>query len=296
MRRAALAAALLVLGLPAAAQAAPAPVSIGTFSQPVHVTGPAGDASRVFVVEKEGTVQVVVDGARAATPFLDVTSSVNADGERGLLSIAFPHDYAASGLFYVFYTANDGDLVVLEGRRSATDPNQSDPAHRRILFTVEHSSATNHNGGQVAFGPDGALYVSTGDGASDPAQAQNGSSRLGKILRVDPRVSPDPAVWALGLRNPWRFSFDRLTGDMFIGDVGNSTQEEVDFAPAGAANRNYGWPTCEGTIPTPCPVAGSVAPILALPRSAGYRSVVGGVVVRDPGLPTLQGRYLFGDH
>jgi glucose/arabinose dehydrogenase len=296
-RHAAAAAALLVLAVASSAEAAPTPVPLpGTFAQPVHVSGPPGDASRVFVVEKEGAVQLVVDGQRTATPFLDITDSVNADGERGLLSIAFPHDYAATGLFYVFYTANDGDLVVMEGKRAANDPNVSDPAHRRTLFTIEHSSATNHNGGQLAFGPDGALYVSTGDGASTPANAQDAGSRLGKILRVDPRVSPDPAVWALGLRNPWRFSFDRTSGDMWIGDVGAGTAEEIDFAPAGAAGRNYGWPNCEANVPDPCPVAGAIAPIVVLPRDAPFRSVVAGVVVRDPALPTLGGRFLFGDH
>jgi hypothetical protein len=296
MRRAALAVAAL-LAFPAAAQAVPAPVPLpGSFAQPVHVSGAPGDASRVFVVEKEGTVQVVVDGQRTATPFLDITGDVNAEGERGLLSIAFPHDYAATGLFYVFYTANDGDLVVLEGKRAANDPNVSDPGHRRPLFTIEHSSATNHNGGQLAFGPDGALYVSTGDGASNPGEAQNQGSRLGKILRVDPRVSSEPTVWALGLRNPWRFSFDRATGDMWIGDVGAGTAEEIDFAPAGAAGRNYGWPTCEANVPDPCTVPGAIAPVVVLPRDAPFRSVVAGVVVRDPGLPTLGGRFLFGDH
>jgi glucose/sorbosone dehydrogenase len=283
----------VVLAVLAAAPAAAAPtlVPVGNFAQPVHVAAPPGDAARLFVVEKAGRVQVVVNGQAAATPFLDIDASVNDSGERGLLSIAFPFDYAASGLFYVFYTDNDGDIVVQEGQRLAADPNRG--ALGRVLFTVEHTSATNHNGGQLAFGPDRALYVSTGDGATG-ANAQDPASRLGKILRVDPRTDAEPQVWALGLRNPWRFSFDRLTGDMLIGDVGEVSHEEIDFAPAGAANRNYGWPDCEGAEPTPCPVPGSAAPALSLPRSE-YTTVIGGVVVRDPGLPSLHGRYVFGD-
>jgi hypothetical protein len=289
--RAALAAALVLLALPASASAVPSLVPVGTFSQPVHVAAPPGDAARLFVVEKAGRVQLVVNGQTAATPFLDIDASVNDTGERGLLSIAFPFDYAASGLFYVFYTDNNGDVVVQEGQRLAADPNRG--ALGRVLFTVEHTSATNHNGGQLAFGPDRALYVSTGDGATG-TNAQDPASRLGKILRIDPRTDMEPQVWALGLRNPWRFSFDRLTGDMLIGDVGEVSHEEIDFAPAGAANRNYGWPDCEGAEPTPCPVPGSTAPALSLPRTE-YTTVIGGVVVRDPGLPSLHGRYVFGD-
>ncbi len=161
---------------------------------------------------------------------------------------------------------------------------------------MPHPVEANHNGGQLAFGPDGALYVSTGDGGGqgDPGDdAQNPNSLLGKILRVDPRVSPDPQVWALGLRNPWRFSFDRATGDMVIGDVGGGVNEEVDLAPAGtAAGRNYGWVRCEGDQPS-CP-AGTIRPVLNLPHPE-YTGVIGGFVVRDPGVPSLRGRYVFGD-
>jgi hypothetical protein len=292
--RAALAAVLVMLALPATAAAAPSLAQVGTFAQPVHVAAPPGDAARLFVVEKGGLVQLVVNGQKAATPFLDISSSVTTDSERGLLSIAFPSDYATSGLFYVFYTDLGGDLVVREGQRSA-DPNRGEVG--RILFTVPHPGHSNHNGGQLAFGPDGALYVSTGDGGGqgDPGDdAQNANSLLGKILRVDPRVSAAPQVWALGLRNPWRFSFDRTTGDMVIGDVGASANEEVDFAPAGTpAGRNYGWVRCEGDQPS-CP-AGSIPPALSLPHSDGYSGVIGGFVVRDNGLPSLLGRYVFGD-
>jgi Glucose / Sorbosone dehydrogenase len=254
----------------------------------VHVAAPPGDA-RLFVVEKAGRV-VQPGGAE----FLNITSLVEDTGERGLLSIAFAPDYATTGLFYVFYTAADGDLTIREGTRSATDPNRGELG--RTLFTVEHSSRTNHNGGQLAFGPDGALYASTGDGAATPANAQDPASLLGKILRIEPRTQTAPTVWALGLRNPWRFSFDRATGDMLIGDVGAGAREEIDFAPAGAAGRNYGWPACEGNPPGGCSLPGAVPAALSLDRGNDeYTGVIGGFVVRDPGLPTLQGRYVFGD-
>jgi glucose/arabinose dehydrogenase len=285
-RRAILAAVLLSMLVAAPAAAAPSLTSVGTFDQPVHVAAPPGDP-RLFVVERPGRVQVVANGQR--TLFLDATSVVNAAGdEQGLLSIAFAPDFATSGLYYVFYTGANGDLVVREGSGGTLG---------RVLFTVPHGAATNHNGGQLAFGPDGLLYVSTGDGGDqgDPGDdAQNPASLLGKILRVNSRSGAAPEVYALGLRNPWRFSFDRQTGDLIIGDVGGSVNEEIDFSPAGTpAGANYGWVRCEGDQPT-CP-AGTIRPVVNLPRTAGYTGVIGGFVVRDPGLPTLQGRYVFGD-
>ena len=286
--RAALAAVLVLLALPAAAGAAPSLVKVGDFDQPVHVAGPPGDPARLFVVEKPGRVQVLVDGARAGT-FLDVAGEVSDVGERGLLSIAFAPDYAASGLFYVFYTANDGALTVREGQRAA-DPQRATLG--RTLFAIPHP-ADNHNGGQLAFGPDGALYVSVGDGGSqgDPeGDAQDPASWLGKILRVDAATGAR-SVWGLGLRNPWRFSFDRATGAMIIGDVGGGEREEVSVAPPSGGN--FGWNVCEGLEPG-CP-AGSVLPALSMERADGYSGVIGGFVVRDPSVPSLLGRYLFGD-
>jgi glucose/arabinose dehydrogenase len=306
--RAVLAAVTLLLAAPAAAAAAPSLQPLGSFSQPVHVNGPDGDAARVFVVERQGLVQLVVNGQRLASPFLDVTGlTASGASEQGLLSIAFAPDYATSGLFYVFLTASAalapsgtaGEVVVLEGRRSPNDPNVADGDYRRVVFSVPHTQGDNHNGGQLAFGPDGLLYAGVGDGGTqgDPeGDAQNPASLLGKILRIDPRVpGAAPAVWALGLRNPWRFSFDRVTGETIIGDVGGGSEEEVSIAPKGAGG-NYGWSTCEGDVPTPCPVAGAIPPALSLSHVPdGYSGVIGGFVVRDPGLPTLQGRYVFGD-
>ena len=300
MRRfAPVAAALALAALPAAAEAAPSSVKVGDFSEPVHVSGPPNDASRVFVVEQGGRVKVVVNGQTAAAPFLDLTEATLTDGggERGLLSIAFAPDYASSGRFYVFVTARgsawgegvgDGDILVLEGRRSAQNPNVAETATPRIVADVDHS-ASNHNGGQLAFGPDGALYASIGDNASG-ANAQSGGNLFGKILRfADPRTGAAPDIWARGLRNPWRFSFDRVTGEVWIGDVGESTWEEIDRVPfTSAGGHNFGWPTCEGV----CNRSGLADPVRALPTS-GYSAVIGGVVVRHPGLPSLAGRYVF---
>ena len=293
---AALGAAALVATAPAAA--APALVEVGRFASPVHVASPPNDP-RLFVVEKAGLVRIAGGGT-----FLDVSALTESIGERGLLSIAFAPDYDASGRFYVFLTDRaTGALRVLEYRRSA-DPARADPATGRELLRIPHGAASNHNGGQLQFGRDGMLYVSTGDGGSTPETAQDGNSLLGKILRVSPATGAaapgnpfGTRVWAYGLRNPWRFSFDRATGDMFIGDVGEGQREEIDRLPAGASGANFGWACVEGTRATgTCPPpAGAVAPIVEHTHDEGYSAITGGFVVRDPGLPTLAGRYLYGD-
>jgi glucose/arabinose dehydrogenase len=292
--------ALALAALPAAAQAAPSVVKVGDFDNPVHVAGPPKDPARVFVVEQGGLVKVVVNGQAAATPFLDLTGDVSLAEERGLLSIAFANDYATSGRFYVFLTTNgtnwpagvdDGDILILRGLRSAQNPNVADGDSLEIVDVIDHS-ASNHNGGQLAFGPDGALYASVGDNLTG-ANAQSGN-KLGKILRyADPRTDAEPTIWAKGLRNPWRFSFDRVSGDAWIGDVGESTQEEIDhvgFTTAGG--HNFGWPGCEGTLGD---CGGFTAPVMTFAHRAAYAAIIGGFVVRDPGLPSLAGRYLFGD-
>src|SRR4051812_24320067 len=284
----------LVMAAPAAA--APRKVTVQLFDRPVYVTSPPKDG-RVFVAEKGGKIQIVGRGT-----FLDATGLTDGSfEERGLLSLAFPPDYASSGLFYVFLTDKEtGDVKVLRFRRSATNPDRADPTPLKTLLSIPHGQEY-HNGGQIQFGPDGMLWVSTGDNHNS-GNAQNTGSPLGKILRLNPATGAgaagnpghmDNRVWAYGLRNPWRFSFDRLNGDLSIGDVGDNTWEEIDWAPAPTRGKdfNFGWPDCEG--PTgDCPDD----PIITHNHSDGWCAIVGGYVVRDPGLPTLNGRYLYGDN
>ena len=317
---------------PQAAQAAPTLAQIGDFSRPVYVVSPPRDIRSVFVVERGGTVRLLVNGTLRSRPFLDIRSIVSTgDGredERGLLSIAFAPDYATSGRFYAYYVsrqppaARAGDLVVDEFRRSATDPEIADPATRRTLIAVEHDDYANHNGGQLAFGPDAMLYAGTGDGGGggDPlGSGQSLATRLGKLLRLDirpgaplapadnPFGAAAPEVWSLGLRNPFRFSFDRLTGDLTIGDVGQNDVEEIDYVPRASGwgkGANFGWNIAEGSTrygadrpirPDELP-AGYVGPVIQKPHSAGWCSITGGYVVRDPALPELYGRYVYGDY
>jgi glucose/arabinose dehydrogenase len=293
-------------------------VKVGSFREPVGVTGAPGDPSRVFVVQKSGQVMLLLDGHPQARPFLDIARLVNSrDTEQGLLGLAFAPDYASSGRFYVDYTLADNDIRVVQYRRSASNANLADPASARVVLTIDHHLYANHNGGQLAFGAEGDLYVGVGDGGSEDDPQDNGQNTdtlLGKILRIDPSrdggytVPPtNPLVgqpgkraeiWAYGLRNPWRFSFDRSTGALIIGDVGQNLQEELDFAPAGTgAGADYGWSIWEGdrrNKPGDAPHA--VFPVLIARHSSGYCAIVGGYVVRDHSLPSLYGRYLFGDY
>jgi hypothetical protein len=311
MRALLLALAAVVLALAAApASAAPRLTEIGSFDLPVHVAGPPGDAKRVFVVEKAGRIMVVRNGQKLATPFLDISADVRSGGEQGLLSMAFAPDYATSRKVYVYYTARrpgDGTgsvITVQELTTAAGNPNVADPASRRTLLEIEHPINGNHNGGQLQIGPDGELYAGTGDGGSGndpPNNAQTPSSLLGKLLRID-TVGGGARVHASGLRNPWRFSFDRVTGDLIIADVGQNHSEEVNFTPAGTgAGLNYGWRCFEGFRRTSnactTPTAGMTPPVLEKVQSeTGYCAIVGGYVVRDPDLESLRGRYLYGDN
>jgi glucose/arabinose dehydrogenase len=342
-RIAATAAIALAISGPAAVAraAAPSPVAlvpVARFSAPVGVVAAPGDAGRLFVVEQAG--RIVERRGTTQTVFADLTDRVKADGsEQGLLGLAFAPDYATSGKLYVFYTArppagavvddNGSDLVISELHRA--DADHVDPASERVLLRIPHRLGEFENGGQLAFGPDGRLWIGTGDGGgdndpfhnaqrTDPATddaARGADALLGKILRVDPGAGDGcggactiPAdnpgfaqreVWALGLRNPWRFSFDRLTGDLAIADVGNTVFEELDLAPAPARGRgaDYGWPAFEGTARvagTDGPPAGCcTTPVLERGHDQpdGYNAIIGGVVVRDPGLPALAGRYLY---
>jgi glucose/arabinose dehydrogenase len=291
---------------------------VGTFASPVHVTGAPGDHERLYVVEQRGTVQVVRGGA--ATQFLDLTGAVRAGGEEGLLSIAFPPDFQQSRLFYAYFTDSTGTNRVEELRAPTGDV--ADPSYRRLVIELPFTSASNHNGGQLQFGPDGLLYLAPGDGGSSSATAQDLGSPHGKVLRIDPRPSGalgytipadnpfvgDPnaldEIWSYGLRNPFRFSFDRLTGDLVIGDVGAGHTEEIDFAPATLGTgrgANFGWNPCEGSFvqgstTMPCTLPGATAPVIDAFAADGWHAIIAGYVVRDPSVPSLLGRFVYSDN
>ena len=314
----AVAGASLALAAPAAAQGLQlVPFGGQAFSAPYHVAGAPGDPSRVFVVEGEGRIRLVKDGVTQSTPFLDIRGDVfgaadGCGGECGMFSVAFAPDYASSGLFYVFYTRdfNPGNhyLRIEEFRRAAGNPDTADPATRRIVLEIPHTTAANHNGGQLQFGPDKYLYIWVGDGGNTPALAQVQSSMLGKILRIDPRggspyalPADNPfgnAVYSYGLRNPYRGSFDRSTGDLTTGDVGGGQVEEIDFkSEGGGLGANFGWPCFEGTLngPGACFVSNHSPPVRQYPNGGGGAAVSGGFVIRDSALPSWQGRYIYAD-
>src|SRR3954451_8095813 len=271
---------------------------------PVYVTSTRGEPSRLYVVEQPGVIRVLVNGKVQAQPFLDIHTMVKSGGEQGLLSVAFHPNYAKNHRFFVYFNDTSGDVRVYEFRSSG---GVGVPGSGRSLLLVSHREFDNHNGGQLQFGPDGLLYAGTGDGGSggDPhGNAQNPSSLLGKLLRIDPSsASATPQVFALGLRNPWRFSFDRQTHDLIIGDVGQGREEEIDFAaaPGMGQGANYGWNRYEGdlTYPDGTPVSafpsGITGPVVTQTAASGWHAIVGGYVVRDPGLPELAGRYVYGD-
>ena len=270
---------------------------IGRFENPVYVTGAPGDSSRVFVVERPGRIRIVRDGRTNSTPFLDISSRVSCCGERGLLSMAFAPDYATSRRFYVYYTDNTGDIRVVEYRAS-DDADRADAGSARSILRVGHRRFGNHNGGQLQFGPDGLLYAGTGDGggAGDPFRSgQNRRSRLGKILRIDPQTRRT-SIYSYGLRNPFRFSFDRATGDIIIGDVGQDAVEEINFERRGRARgANFGWSVFEGTRRFRSgTVRGHDKPVIQHSHRAGWCSIIGGFVVRDRD-SDLFGRYVYGD-
>lgn len=306
-----------------AAAAAPAAagvklVSVGKFNMPLYVTAPPKDLRRVMVVQQGGRISVVRDGKTLSKPFLDISSRVTAGGEQGLLGLAFAPDYAKSGLFYIYFTRRDGKQEVAELRRATSD-RASASSSRSVL--VMDDPEGNHNGGQLNFGPDGLLYIGTGDGGGAGDQhgtignAQNLGSLLGKILRIDPRRSGSKAysvpasnpfvgragarreVYSYGLRNPWRFSFDRIGGDLIIGDVGQDKVEEIDFTSiAQARGGNFGWRVREGDRQfSNESIDGAIEPVIVRTHDEGWCSVTGGYVVRDPALPSLRGKYLYGD-
>jgi glucose/arabinose dehydrogenase len=295
-------------------------VRVGSFDTPVYVTSPPADRRRLFVVEQAGRIMVVRAGRKLAAPFLDIRGLVTAGGEQGLLSVAFPPDYASSGRFYVYYTARDGDQRIVEYRRASAD--RANAGSARLVLEMADPEG-NHNGGLLLFGPDDLMYVGTGDGggAGDEhgrrGNAQNLGSPLGKILRIDPRASGGRAyripadnpflgrsgargeIYSYGLRNPWRFSFDRRTDDLVIGDVGQNEVEEIDFVRRGkGAGANFGWRPFEGRrrYRDGESAPGHVKPVIERTHGDGWCSITGGVVVRDRALGALAGRYLFGDY
>lgn len=289
----------------------------GGFNQPVQVTHAGDGSGTLFVAEQGGRIQTLKDGTLGAVPFLDISARVLTGGERGLLGVAFPSGYATKGHFYVDYTrAGDGATIVAR-YRVTPDPDVADPSSEEVLLVIDQPFS-NHNGGQIAFGPDGFLYVGMGDGGSggDPqGNAQNPSTLLGKMLRIDVEGGVIPyavppgnpfagrtgfrgEIWALGLRNPWRFSFDRGTGDLYIGDVGEGSFEEVDFQPVSSTGgENYGWNILEGNScfgGTACNPLDFVPPVALYDHSQGC-SVTGGAVYRGGAYPGMEGIYFYAD-
>jgi glucose/arabinose dehydrogenase len=297
---------------------------IGSFEDPVFIDGAPGFPTLLFVVEQPGRVQVLRKGRRLPHPFLDISGLVSFGGERGLLSIAFPPDYKKSRRFYVYYTDRQGDIRVDELKRRS--PTRAAAGSRRRVIEIPHRENTNHNGGQLQF-LGNLLYLGTGDGGSGgdpPNNAQNRGSLLGKLLRINPRPSggrpysipsgnpfagPTPGrgeIYSYGLRNPFRFSFDRVTGGpvrIAIADVGQNRIEELDYTTvARAAGANFGWDAFEGfsryreeNSGTPDP-GGTVKPIFAYPHSRGGScTIIGGVVVGDRRLPSLYRHYIYAD-
>jgi glucose/arabinose dehydrogenase len=284
----------------------------------VGIANAADGSRRLFIVEKKGRILVVQDGALLDTPFLDIAGRVgSSQNEQGLLGLAFHPDYAQNGTFFVNYTNLQGDTVVSRFVVSG-DPGRADPASEAILLTLDQP-AGNHNGGHLSFGPDGYLYIGTGDGGASGdkyGNGQNGQTLLGAMLRLDVdsaqpyAIPPDnpfvgnpnvrDEIWAIGLRNPWRYSFDRQIGDLYIADVGQNVYEEVNFQPAGAlGGQNYGWPIMEAAHCFPeereCDRSGLALPVVEYDHAQGC-SVTGGYVYRGQEFPKANGIYLFGDY
>jgi glucose/arabinose dehydrogenase len=293
---------------------------IAQLRQPVYLTQPPGQSSDLYVVQKRGTVRVIANDRLLARPFLDIHRLVRHNGpggDPGMAAIAFPPDYGRTGRFYVSYNDRADNLQVDEFRRSAGNRLVADPSSRRPILTIAEPTVA-HHGGLIVFGPDGYLWVGAGDGgpAGDPAgNAQNLELLLGKLLRIDPTpmggrpytIPPDnpfvgrpgrDEIWAYGLRNPRRFSFDRPTKTIAIGDVGNNRYEEIDYLPiAGSRGANFGWPALEGfaVFKGGVPRRDTVLPALAYPHHPKC-AVTGGYVVRDPRLARIRGREIVGDY
>jgi len=310
--------------LPAStAQAAQRPIRAelvtSGLSGPVLVTAPQGDRDRIFVVQQNGIVAVSVNGVPQATPYADLTALTQRSGERGLLGMAFDPDYATNGDVFFSYTNLSGNTRIDRYTVDAANPNIVDDS-TQLNILAQNQPFSNHNGGMITFGPDGYLYVGLGDGglAGDPGnRAQNRNNLLGKMLRLDvsngaytiPADNPfvgdastADEIWSIGLRNPWRFSFDRATGDMWIADVGQNVIEEIDFEPAGMGGLNYGWRIMEGTDcynpSNNCNQTGLELPIFEYTHGGSpFRcSITGGYVYRGEAMATMHGRYFYADY
>lgn len=299
--RAVLTMSLLLLALaplPAAAQTAPFTLQVVAegLDAPVYAIAPAGDP-RLFVVEQSGRIRIFSDGEFIAEPFLDVSDIISYGGEQGLLGLAFHPGYAGNGRFFVNYTNTEGDTRVV-GYRVSADANRADPSSAAELLAVDQPY-DNHNGGWIAFGPDGKLYVGMGDGGAggDPqGYGQNMDSLLGKILRLDADGGAAPEIFASGLRNPWRNAFDG--DDFYIADVGQGEWEEISVISASTAGANLGWKTMEGTAcfeAASCDQQGLTLPVQVYGHDIGC-SITGGFVYRGSAIPALAGRYLYGDY
>lgn len=289
-------------------------------TRPVQVVDPNDESGRLIVVEQGGTVQILVDGIVQDEPFLDISGRVTSGSEQGLLSIALHPDFAENGTFFIDYTDQDGNTQIERWRVSEDDPNRANPDSVETIMTVEQPYP-NHNGGLLLFGPDGYLYIGLGDGGSqgDPhGNGQDLSTLLGSILRINvdsttgdlpygipndnPFVNEEgarPEIWLYGLRNPWRFAFDRETGDLFIGDVGGTAYEEIDLFPAGSDGRNFGWNIMEGPEcyrADDCDQSGLELPIFAYTHDEGGCSITGGNIYRGAEIAELQGVYLTADY
>ena len=318
---------LTATALPTATETKPAPtipdpatatwrLLTDQLNDPVGVTNAGDGSGRLFILEQDGLIRIFQNGALLAAPFLDIRDRVLSGGERGLLGLAFHPQYTQNGYFYVNYTNLQGNTIIARFQVSASDPNRADPSSEKRLIFVQQPYP-NHNGGEVAFGPDGYLYLGLGDGGSQGDPNDHGQSLntlLGKILRIDVdhgdpyAIPPDNPfqgkgngeIWAYGLRNPWRFSFDRATGELYIGDVGQDLWEEIDYLPAGSpGGSNFGWNYMEGFHTygnhTPPQNLQLTPPVAEYSHQFGC-AVTGGYVYRGQQLPDWQGVYLFGDY
>lgn len=291
------------------------PIASG-LNQPLFVTSPPGD-SRLFVVEQTGRIRVIKNGTLLDTPFLDLSGNITTGGdEEGLLGLAFHPSFGANGRFFVHYSQRSSGAIVIAEYHAASGSDVAETGGT-VLLTIPHDQARNHNGGMLAFGPDGKLYDGAGDGgAGQSGNGQRTDVLLGKILRIDvdgakpyavPSDNPFASgggrgeIWSYGLRNPWRFSFDRTTGDLYIGDVGEVSREEIDVATAGSGGGkglNFGWAIMEGNICSQgsnCNQAGLTPPVLDYDHSNGRCAVIGGYVYRGTAIPGLAGTYFYGD-